>query len=604
VALLPSPLAGEGREAALWGRQTPQRTASQTAAGAAVRYQWARQKMDEPQTLPAETPGRPAGFVPVPEDRAAHYRRAGHWTDSTVASALLAQAGVQDPLRPALHGDDETVTYGELPLRVACLAAGLRDAGLDPGDRVVVQLPNSPELIILLLALWRAGLIPVTTLPAHREHELRHVLSISGAVAMAVPDRFHRVDHLATARALRQEQPRLRTLLVSGAAPRRLEPGELALSALSGRGAAAGGAVRPSPSGPADVAVLLMSGGTTALPKLIPRTHADYLYNVRVSGDICQVSERTVYLAALPVAHNFALGCPGALGTLLRGGTVVFVTAPSAGVVLRAIAEHRVTMTAAVPPLAVQWADAVRRHGGRLESLELLQVGGARLLPEAAHRLRATFPGRLQQVYGMAEGLLNFTRPDDPEDVVIATQGRPASPDDELRIVDREGRAVPEGEVGELWTRGPYTIAGYFGAGDHNAVAFTPDGFFRTGDLVRRHESGNLVVEGRLKDVINRGGEKVAAAELENLVLAHPAVLQVAAVAMPDVAMDEAICLFVVPHAGRSLSLAEARTFLTERGLARFKLPDRLETISDLPVTSVGKVDKRRLRELAVEVTR
>jgi 2,3-dihydroxybenzoate-AMP ligase len=551
---------------------------------------------DDPPTNRVPSATRPlAGFVPVPEPRAAAYRRAGYWTGATLAGALLERAGAQDPGRPALIGDGEAVAFGELSGRVERLAAGLRGAGLRPGDRVVVQLPNSPDFVVLLLALWRSGLIAVMALPAYREHELRRILDLSEAAAIVVPERLHRADHLATVRGLLRERGCRPTLVVAGAAGP-LEPGEVALSALAGAPAEVD---QPWPAEPGDVAVLLLSGGTTALPKLIPRTHADYLYNLRISADICRVGERTVYLAALPVAHNFALGCPGVLGTLLRGGTAVFLTAPHATAVLRAIERHRVTMTAAVPPLALQWADAAGRGEAELGSLELLQVGGSRLLPEAARRLRAALPGRLQQVYGMAEGLLNFTRLDDPEPVVLETQGRPASPADELRIVDETGRDVAAGAVGELWTRGPYTIAGYFRAEADNAVAFMPDGFFRTGDLVRRHPSGSLVVEGRLKDVINRGGEKVAAAELENVLLAHPGVLQAAAVAMPDSAMDEAICVYVVARPGRAPTLMEVRTFLADRGLARYKLPDRLETIDELPVTAVGKVDKGRLRTTA-----
>jgi 2,3-dihydroxybenzoate-AMP ligase len=324
----------------------------------------------------------------------------------------------------------------------------------------------------------------------------------------------------------------------------------------------------------------MLSGGTTGLPKLIPRTHDDYGYNLRVSAGLCGLDERSVYLAALPAGHNFALGCPGVMGTLASGGRVVL--GPAA---LDVMTRERVTVTAAVPALAERWADAVELGTPRPRDLRLLQVGGARLSPDAAHRLRRVLRCGLQQVYGMAEGLLCFTRLDDPEEVVVGTQGRPASPDDEVRIVD-----------GELWARGPYTIAGYFRAPGANAAAFTDEGFYRTGDLVRRHPSGNLVVEGRVKDVINRGGEKIAAAELEDLTLAHPAVAQVAAVAMPDRSSGEAVCLFAVLRRGTVLTLEGIRSFLDRRGLARYKLPDRLAVVDELPLTGVGKVDKAVLR--------
>jgi 2,3-dihydroxybenzoate-AMP ligase len=232
-----------------------------------------------------------------------------------------------------------------------------------------------------------------------------------------------------------------------------------------------------------------------------------------------------------------------------------------------------------------------------LSSLELLQVGGSKFNPEAARRVRPTLGCTLQQVFGMAEGLLNYTRPDDPEEVIVETQGRPMSPDDEVRVVEPEGNEVPDGEAGELATQGPYTLRGYYNAPEHNQRAFTPDGFYRSGDVVRWHPSGNLVVEGRDKDLINRGGEKISAEEIENLILAHPKVFNVAAVAMPDPVLGERTCAYVVPRGGASLSLEELVGFLKNKRIAKYKLPERLEFVEGLPLTSVGKIDKKALRE-------
>jgi 2,3-dihydroxybenzoate-AMP ligase len=533
------------------------------------------------------------GHVPIPPDRAERYRRAGHWAGLGLADLVLGAPGRRDG-RVALVDGDQRVTYGELRTATERLAARLRGLGLRRQDRVVVQLPNGAPFVTLVLALWRLGAIPVLALPAHREHELRHLLTMSGASGLAVPAWLHRSDHLAVARRLLGGRP---LLLVLGGAD--LGPGEVDLAAairmpwdgLIGDPGDPPHEIRTPPprfrgdpgDGPSggDVALLLLSGGSTGLPKLIPRTHDDYGYNLRVSADLCGLDERSVYLASLPAAHNFALGCPGVMGTLALGGYVVL--GPAA---LDVMTRERVTITAAVPTLAARWADAVELGAPRPRGLRLLQVGGARLAPDAARRLQRVLGCALQQVYGMAEGLLCCTRLDDPEEVVAGTQGRPASPDDEVRIVD-----------GELWARGPYTIAGYFRAPATNAAAFTDDGFYRTGDLVRRHPSGNLVVEGRVKDVINRGGEKIAAAELEELALAHPAVAQVAAVAMPDRSSGEAVCLYAVARAGAVLTLDGIRSFLDRRGLARYKLPDRLEVVDELPLTAVGKVDKSALRE-------
>jgi non-ribosomal peptide synthetase component E (peptide arylation enzyme) len=263
------------------------------------------------------------------------------------------------------------------------------------------------------------------------------------------------------------------------------------------------------------------------------------------------------------------------------------------------MAAERVTIAAAVPSLAASWADAAEAGGVRPGHLRVLQVGGARPAPAEVRRLHRVLGCRVQQVYGMAEGLLCFTRADDTGDVVAETQGRPASEHDEVRILDPHGRDVAPGGTGELWTRGPYTIAGYYRAPDADAEAFAPGGYLRTGDLVRRHPSGNLVVEGRIKDVVNRAGEKVSAAELEELVLSHPAVARAAAVAMPDPVTGEAVCLFVVARDGARPTLAGIRAHLDAAGIARYKLPGRLEVLPELPLTGVGKVDRAALRRLA-----
>jgi 2,3-dihydroxybenzoate-AMP ligase len=222
-------------------------------------------------------------------------------------------------------------------------------------------------------------------------------------------------------------------------------------------------------------------------------------------------------------------------------------------------------------------------------------VGGAKLAAEPAAQIPKALGCTLQQVFGMAEGLLNYTRLDDPSELVETTQGRPLSPADEIRVVDPDtGEPVPEGETGELLTRGPYTLRGYYRAPEHNARSFTPDGFYRTGDLVRRLPSGHLVVEGRHKDQINRGGEKIAAEELEGHLLAHPAVHDAAVVGVPDPMMGERTCAFVVAR-GEPPTLPALKEFLRERGVADYKWPDRLELVDTFPRTPVGKISKKEL---------
>jgi 2,3-dihydroxybenzoate-AMP ligase len=209
-----------------------------------------------------------------------------------------------------------------------------------------------------------------------------------------------------------------------------------------------------------------------------------------------------------------------------------------------------------------------------------------------------TFPNAfVQENFGMSEGTLFFVRRDDPEDVRLETVGRPVSPDDEVRLTDEEGRDVPDGEVGELTVRGPYTLRGYYRVPEYNARQFTPDGFYRSGDLMRRHPSGSYFVEGRIKDLVNRGGEKISAEEVENLILRHPAVRNVACVPIPDPVLGERMCACIIPHEGGTLTLEELTRFLLDAGMAKFKLPERLVLMDDFPLSTFGKVSKKALVE-------
>lgn len=529
------------------------------------------------------------GWVRWPEPLAERYRDEGYWAGRPL-DRLLRDRARQAPERIALvDAEGNRWTYAELDLRADRTAAGLRRAGIGSGDRVVVQLPNTDAFVVLFFGLLRAGAVPVLTLPAHRESELVHVAETAGAIALAIPDTLDGFDHRPLARAVRKAVPSVEHVLVAG------DPAEF--TALADVDAEPVPLPEPDPG---EVAVLLLSGGTTGKPKLIPRTHDDYTYNVRASAEVCGLDESTVYLVVLPTAHNFALACPGLLGTLMAGGTVVLSPTPSPDDAFALIEREKVTITAVVPPIALLWLDAVEWEDADLSSLAVLQVGGSKLGAEPAARVGPALGCTLQQVFGMAEGLLNYTRLDDPAELVIGTQGRPLSPADEVRVVDEDGHDVAPGETGELLTRGPYTLRGYYRAAEHNARAFTDDGFYRTGDLVRVLPTGHLVVEGRAKDQINRGGDKISAEELENHILAHPGVHDAAVVGMPDETMGERTCAYLVPR-GQAPTQRELAAFLTERGVAAYKLPDRVELTDAFPRTSVGKIDKKALGRTIAE---
>lgn len=530
------------------------------------------------------------GYTGWPEEFATRYRERGYWRGRTLGSLLHERALDLPTTHTAVVDGDRRWTYRELDAWADRLAAGLHDLGIAPLDRVLVHLPNVAEFLALSFALFRLGAVPVFALPAHRETEIIHLARLSEAVAYVIPDTHLGFDHRPLARVVREQAPTVRHVLVVG------DPGEFTvLPSAEPRALPA--------ADPSDVALLLLSGGTTGVPKLIPRTHDDYIYNLTASAEVTGLDTATRYLAALPVAHNFPLACPGVLGTLHAGGTVVLSPTPSPEDTFGLIERERATVTALVPPLALLWLEAAEWADADLSSLRLLQVGGAKLKPDTAARIGPALGCHLQQVFGMAEGLLNFTRLDDPDELVLHTQGRPLAADDELRIVDTDDREVTPGELGELQVRGPYTIRGYYRAGEYNGTAFTSDGYYRTGDLVRRLPTGHLLVDGRVKDVINRGGDKIPVEEVENHLLGHPAVRDVAIVGIPDETLGERSCACVVPR-GAAPTRADLGAHLTGLGLAAFKLPDQVEVLDSFPRTALGKVNKRALAELITGSTR
>jgi 2,3-dihydroxybenzoate-AMP ligase len=350
---------------------------------------------------------------------------------------------------------------------------------------------------------------------------------------------------------------------------------------------------------PVDPAVFQLSGGTTGIPKLIPRTHNDYAYNSKIASRVCAVGEDSVLLVILPIAHNLPLACPGIQGFLFHGGRVVLSTSARPEDVCALIEKHRVTHIKVVPALLIRLLHdpVVGRHD--LSSLKIIQSGGQSMLPEVRLLSRKLIPSAfVQENFGMSEGLLMFVRLDDPLDVSQETVGRPVSPDDEVRLLDDDDREILGGEVGELCCRGPYTLRGYFGVPEYNARNFTSDGFYRSGDLMRRHRSGNYIVEGRKKDLINRGGEKISAEEIENLILSHPAVKNVACVPTPDPVLGERMCACVLLREHARLNFDELNTFLLGKEIAKYKLPERLEIMKDFPLSPFGKVSKKELTEM------
>ncbi|MGW3205639.1 (2,3-dihydroxybenzoyl)adenylate synthase [Streptomyces sp. NPDC001135] len=447
------------------------------------------------------------GCTPWPEEFVDRYWAAGHWRGNTLDNLLRDWAQQHGPRTALVHGGTR-ITYANLNRRVDRMAAGFRLRGLRPRQRVVVQLPNVPEFVITVFALMRAGAVPVFCPVTHRAPEVSHLVRVTEASGYVGPSTYQGFDHTAMAGDIAARGPFLRRVFTletpASASPYgglRTDPSGCHYFPLGSVDAPPGPALA---QGADQVAFLLLSGGATAASHLVPRTHNDYAYQARAAAELVSLTENDVYLAALPAEFNLTFGCPGIIGTLSAGGTVVLVENPEPAACFPVIERERVTVTSLVPAVARRWSDELAPARADLSSLRLVQIGGAPLRRATADRMGPAWGCRLQQVFGEAEGPLTLTRPADPEETVLTTQGRPLSPDDEIRIVDVDGKDVPDGEPGELLARGPYTLRGYYRAPDHNARAFTPDGYFRTGDLVRRTGDGDLVVTGHLRDLPRR----------------------------------------------------------------------------------------------------
>jgi 2,3-dihydroxybenzoate-AMP ligase len=531
------------------------------------------------------------GVTPFPPDFAARYRARGYWEDIPLGRFYFDVFESHGD-RVAMISGSERVTYAQLAGRVEHLALRLLEQGVAPLDRWVMQLPNIPEFVYLYFALQRLGAVPIMALAGHRLNEINAFFELSGASGYAVSEQLGDLDSQQLVAPLRAAHGALRTVL--GAADiRRLidEKPRLTAHALNG--------VDVDPDEPC---ILQLSGGTTGVPKLIPRTNNDYVYNTKAAVAVNDVQRDDCLLVALPIAHNFPLACPGISGFFWKGARAVLTESARAEDVFPLIERERITHMELVPALLIRYINAPSICDRDLSSVRVINTGGQKLQPEVKRRAESVFPNaRVQEVFGMAEGLLMFVRLDDPDDVRFETVGRPVCEDDEILIVDDEREPVPDGEVGELLVRGPYTLRGYYNVPEYNARTFTADGFYCSGDLMRRHPSGNYVVEGRKKDLINRGGEKISAEEIENLILSHPAVLNVACVPMPDPVLGERMCAFIIAKPGRTMTLLELTSFLTKKGLAKFKLPERLELTDDLPLSKFGKVAKNVLTKQVAE---
>jgi 2,3-dihydroxybenzoate-AMP ligase len=537
------------------------------------------------------------GLLPdYPATAVRRYRDAGLWGDRTLAQEFHAVA-VRHPGREAVVSREGRMTFAELDRRTDQLAFGLHGLGLRPGDPVLFQVSNRLHSVVAWYGALKAALIPVATLAAHRRHEIGQISARTGAVAHLVEADFTSFDLVAFAREHQEGHPTVRCVLTVGSESP--APGMTRLEDL-GPGVDPAGArqfVEALQDGldPDDVAVFQLSGGTTGVPKVIPRRHAEYWYNARAYAGRLGWDEQSRVAHLIPIIHNAGIVC-GVHGPHSAGACLLLGT-PDAEASLPLLISEKVTDI--LVGHAHYHAVADRGITSLAGSIRRVVLSGTKVPPELFGKIEAlgVWSG---QLFGMAEGFFGLTEIDAPRQARLATVGTPLSELDEFRILEPGTEDdLPDGTTGELCCRGPYTPPGYFGAAEHNAVAFTSDGFYRTGDLATVTTIDGtryLSIDGRIKDVINRGGEKINAEEIELLLLHHPGVSQAAVVAMPDPRLGERTCAYLVAR-DQPVSLDGIRTHLAALGVAKFKWPERLEWIDKLPRSDIGKVDKKALRQ-------
>jgi 2,3-dihydroxybenzoate-AMP ligase len=539
-----------------------------------------------------------SALVGYPEALRDRYRHQGIWGGRGLGEELSSAMRHWREL-PALVSADGRWSYTELDALCQRFASGLlARTSLRPGDPVMFSMGNVVETVVAYYGVVRAGLVPVCTLPQHSAREIGVLAEHTGARGHLVQADFPGQDLVAMATAVATESASLGELIVArGPAP----PGAHDYPAILAAGFDAENSGSPEVPDIEMVAVYQLSGGTTGLPKIAPRLAEEYTYNARQWAAKLGWGPQTTLLYPLPIMHNAGIAL--ALHPAhLTGARVVLTASADIDTILDAIEAERPSVLPLVPPaVAVRLLDHPRTATVDLSCIEDFIVGGQRLPVEVAQRLENELGIPCRQMFGMAEGMFFLTPAQTRTAVRHHTVGAPISPLDEVRIYDIGTETeVPDGTEGELCARGPYTIRGYYHAADHNRDAFTPDGFYRTGDLATRHhiDGGTYYsIDGRIKDVINRGVEKIHAEEVEELILRHPDVANAALVAMPDRVLGERACAYLIMTPGATpLDVTSLASHLRACGLAKYKLPERVETTDAFPLTNVGKVAKNALR--------
>lgn len=541
------------------------------------------------------------GYVPFDAERRKAYVSAGYWRNLTFHEVVDRWAE-STPEKTALVGPHRELTYEDLAANSRRIAAYLRgEVGLRPNERVVFQLPNCVEFLEAFLACSRIGVIPVMVLPRHREAEATHITDLTDARAYIVDhDRYPSgFDFPELARIVAADHGSLDHLVAVTDEGSSAPDGFVDFATMTDNTWLDhhGDTVEGVDVNPNDPGVFLLSGGTTGLPKAIPRTHNDYIFQWERMAEAAGVESDWVGFPSVPIGHNASLNC--IVGACLwTGATVAVEPVLKPGSLIQFIERVGGSYTLPMPAqiLDILQHPDIDEHD--LSSLEVLVSGGQKVPPRVVEESVERWSVGFCNIFGMAEGPLICSRPDDDLDIQAHTVGRPIAPEgDEIRIVDTDReQELSTGEPGELSVRGPGFFTGYFRNEEENTENFDDSGWFYTEDVLAERPDGNLEVYGRMKDTIIRGGENIYAPGVEDELVEHPAIANAALVAMPDDRLGERPAAFVeLVDSAEELTLEKVSAFLDERGLAVFKHPEHLEVVESLPRTEVGKIEKKRL---------
>jgi 2,3-dihydroxybenzoate-AMP ligase len=535
------------------------------------------------------------GFRPYRKDDAEKYKRLGWWAGLTYGDILDRAADIY-PDKEALVDEQTRLTYEQVRQKTNRLAIGFIELGIEPLDRVIVQLPNWAEFIFTVFALEKIGAIPVLLLVRHRQIEINHLLQLTNAKFWVVAERNHKVNYLPIINDVLSSSPQIEQVVLVRAVQRhsfiRLEA-LMRKAGLTQESHALLAARRPDPM---QVAHMGPTGGTTGLPKAAPRTHNDYLCRVEYAARACEFNDQEICLVAAPAGHDLTFSMAICL-TIFTFGKLVMLDSFEPSVVCEAIENEKATAIVWVPTLATRLVQFEDLKDYDLRSLRKMHCGGGVSSPELIKAVHEKLNCTFFNGYGGTEGMSLLTGSHYSIERVCCTVGVPTCPYDSYKIVDQDGNELPPNNPGELMVKGPGIFSGYYKMPQENEKVFDKKGYFRTGDQAMINAQGDFVLTGRIKEMINRGGESISAIEMENLMLTHPEITAVAVVPMPDPEMGEKACAYVQLKSGVELGFEAMISFLRERGASVLQLPERIEFIEAMPYTKAEKIDKRALVE-------